>query len=59
MTSAYSEQLYRALLPPVRGQSGEAAALHPGLQIRELRTKAGIAGVGETLVPGERADQAD
>jgi hypothetical protein len=42
-----------AFLPQLRGQSGEAMAVRPGLQPGQLHEKADFAKVSETLVTAE------
>ena len=48
-----------AFLPQVRGQPGEAGAVHPGLQPGQLHEKAGLAGGDEALVADQYSDSAD
>jgi hypothetical protein len=43
-------ELEQAVVPQVRGQSGEAGAVHPGLQPGQLRQKAGLVGGDEAPV---------
>ena len=52
-------ELDQAVVPQVHGQSGEAGAVHPGLQPGQLREKAGLAGGDEALVADQSSDQAD
>ncbi len=52
-------ELDPAFLPQVRGQSGEAMAVRPGLQPRQLHEKAGVAGGYEALDSDQSSDQVD
>ena len=52
-------ELDQAVMPQVRGQPGEAGAVHPGLQPGELGQKAGLAGGDKALVADQSSDQAN
>ena len=52
-------ELDPVVLPPVRGQPGEAGVVHAGLQPGQLHEKVGLAGVDETLVTDQYSDPDD
>src|ERR671919_1443888 len=52
-------ELDQAFLPQVRGQPGEAGAVHPGLQPGQLYEKTGLAGADEALVTDQSSNPAD
>ena len=52
-------ELDPAFLPQVRGQSGEAMAVRPGLQPGQLHEEAGVAGGYEALDSDQSSDQVD